>query len=492
MKLELLFRRLERMPFVRVLVPFVVGLLLAERCAWPLWFVAGAFALCGVMALLLRSQVWTCALLVVAGFGSLQLRVRESDVPRNVATEFEIAVSGIPADRGRYTAADGRIVAWRDPTTGRWEAADDPVLLRADSLVTLAEGDRIRCRSVVRPLRGRSEGYWALMARRGFVGICWVSGSGLLERMPERERSLHGRAAQRMAEWGLSGDAGAVASAMTAGDRSAITPELRAAYARSGLSHLLAVSGLHTGMVFLAVNGLLVWLPLVRYGHLLRNLLAVAAVWLFVAAAGFPASAVRAAMMCTCLQIALAAGSEYVGLNALAAAAFGMLLWNPGWMGDVGFLLSFAAVAGILLWGVPLCRLIRTRWRGLNLLLDALAVGIAATLATAPLVSHFFGIVPLGSILATPPAMLLAMAVVFAGLLWLVLPGDWAARPLGGVVEPAAAGINELARLTASVPGGILEYTLTAGQTAGVYLFFIGATLAAWCVEPKKSVHLPA
>lgn len=143
---------------------------------------------------------------------------------------------------------------------------------------------------------------------------------------------------------------------MTAGDRSGITPELRAAYSRSGLSHLLAVSGLHTGIVFALVNLLLWWLPLLRRGHLLRNLLAAACIWIYVAAAGFPPSAVRAAVMFTMLQSALASASEYNGLNALAAAAFGMLLWNPAWLGDISFQLSFAAVAAILAWGVPLCR----------------------------------------------------------------------------------------------------------------------------------------
>ena len=101
----------------------------------------------------------------------------------------------------------------------------------------------------------------------------------------------------------------------------------RPAYSRSGLSHLLAVSGLHTGIVFALVNLLLWWLPLLRRGHLLRNLLAAACIWIYVAAAGFPPSAVRTAVMFTMLQSALASASEYNGLNALAAAAFGMLLW---------------------------------------------------------------------------------------------------------------------------------------------------------------------
>lgn len=279
---------------------------------------------------------------------------------------------------------------------------------------------------------------------------------------------------------------------MTAGDRSGLTPELRTAYSRSGLSHLLAVSGLHTGIVFVLINLLLWWLPLLRRGHLLRNLLAAAAVWCFVAAAGFPPSAVRAAVMCTLLQAALASASEYVALNALAAAAFGMLLWNPAWIGDVSFQLSFAAVAAILAWGVPLCRRCHTRWRAVNLLADAYLIGLAATLGTAPLVSHLFGHRPAGRAAHQSAAIALATVVVFGGALWLLLPLAPLAAPLAWAVGTAAEGINALARLVAALPGGAAEYTLGSLPTAGIYLLLAAGTLAAWCREPKKNVLLPS
>lgn len=492
MKTGRLFARLDRMPMLKALVPFAAGILLAERFTLPLWFAAGACVCAGAWALLLRSQACVVAMLLAAGFGTARLREREPAVPRGVGTELELLVTGIPAGRGRYVAAEGRIESWRDPLSGHWRAADDRVLLRADTLTQLAVGERLRCRGTVRPLRGGTEGYRRLMTRRGVVGTVYLSERALLERLPAHGVSLHARAARRIAALGVAGEAGAVVRAMVAGDRSGITPELRAVYARSGLAHLLAVSGLHTGIVFLVVNLLLAWTPLLRYGHLLRNLLAGIAVWLFAAAAGFPPSAVRAAAMCTCLQCALAAGTEYAGLNALAAAAFGMLLWNPAWLGDVGFRLSFVAVAAILAWGVPLCRRLRTGRRWLDAVTDAFAVGVAASLATAPLVAHTFGIIPLAGIAATPFALLPATLAVFAGALWLVLPGGFAAPPLRFVAGTAAEGVDALARLAASVPGGSVEYALSDAQTAAVYLLFVGATLAAWSIEPKKSVHLPA
>ena len=212
--------------------------------------------------------------------------------------------------------------------------------------------------------------------------------------------------------------------------------------------------------------------------------------WLFVAAAGFPPSAVRAAAMCTVLQAALASASEYVGLNALAAAGFGMLVWNPNWLGDISFQLSFVAVAAILAWGVPLCRRCRTRWKGVNVVVDAYLIGFVATAATAPLVSHTFGVVPLAGLAVNPLAIALAGVVVFGGALWMLAPVGFLAPAFGFVTGSAAEGISALARLTASLPGGAADYTLGGWPTAAVYAVFALATLAAWSGEPKKNVPL--
>ena len=490
MKSEFLLAKLDRMPMLKAVVPFAAGILAADRFALPLWFLAGTFLLSGVSALLLRSPLCTLAMLFTAGFGAAQLRDTGRTVPYGVYTAYELSVEGIPADRGRYASAEATVTAWRDPADGTWHPAGDRVTLHADSLTALHPGERLRCRGTVRPLRGGAESYRRLMTRRGFAGTIWLSERTILERLPARNTALHLHAAERMGRLRIPGDAGAVCRAMTAGDRSGITPELRAAYSRSGLSHLLAVSGLHTGIVFALVNLALWWLPLFRRGHLLKNLLAAVAVWLFVAAAGFPPSAVRAAAMCTVLQAALASASEYVGLNALAAAGFGMLVWNPSWLGDISFQLSFVAVAAILAWGVPLCRRCRTRWKGLNVVIDAYLIGLAATLATAPLVSHTFGVVPLAGLAVNPPAIALAGVVVFGGALWMLAPVGFLAPAFGFVTGSAAEGISALARLTASLPGGAADYTLGGWPTAAGHAVFALATLAAWSGEPKKNVSL--
>ena len=78
-------------------------------------------------------------------------------------------------------------------------------------------------------------------------------------------------------------------------------------------------------------------------------------------------------------------------MNTLAGVAFVMLLFHPDYLFDISFQLSFIAVAGIIAWGLPLCRLLRTRRKSIDMLTATLAIGFSASAATAPLISHTFG-----------------------------------------------------------------------------------------------------
>jgi competence protein ComEC len=502
-------------PLFRLLVLFVLGILLAERFVLPLWFFAAAFCVCGVVALLLRSSGALAVMFLTAGFGTAQLREPVRSVPLGVRGMWEIEVCGIPANRGGYWVADGVIRAWRPladagsregrpavrvpeesrscvpAARNRWSPASDKVVLRGDTLVSLSGGERIRCFGSVRPLSGGSAGYRRSMERRGVVGSLFLRPHDVIGCV-SHSPGLHLRAARRLETRCSASDAGAVVRAMTVADRSGLTPGLRADYSRSGMAHLLAVSGLHVGIVFWLVNGVLRWVTLFRRGHLLRNLCVIAAVWGYVAAAGFPPSAVRAAVMASMLQLAMASASTYVAWNALAAAAFGMLLWNPAWLGDIGFQLSFIAVAAILAWGVPLCRRLRTGRRPVDALVDTLVVGFVASLAAAPLVSHVFGVVPTAGLLLNPVAIPLAAVVVMAGLLLLLVPVPML-LPVFRVIGEAAAGLlDRMARFVASMPGGAVDHSLSAGWTVACYGIFVVVTWAVWQYEPKKSINLPS
>ncbi len=472
------------MPVMKALVPFVLGIAAADYWTLPLGFVVAAAVAAGAFAALFRSAWALTAMLAAVGFGQAEFRQHACTVPREVPTEFDLRIEGIPSDRGRYFSVEAVASAWRDPASGEWFAADDRLMLYADTLVALSHGERIRCYGRIRDFRGGAESYRRLMRRRGFAGTMWVGLRNVAARRMG-ENSFHAGAVERLARLDLSENGAALVRAMAAGDRSRLASDLRVRYSRAGFSHLLAVSGLHTGIVFGLIYLLLGWLLLLRRGHLVYYACSAAAVWLFVAAAGFPPSAVRAAVMFTLVQGALFAGRELVALNSLAVAAFVMLFWQPAWLGDISFQLSFLAVGFLLAWGVPLQRRLRTRWRVPNALIGSWVVGLVAGLATAPLVAHTFGIVPLAGIAAGPLVLLPAAVIVLCGTVWMLLPLPFLAPLVGGCVEISARALDAVARIVAELPGGYVEWRPDSGTTLGIYLLLLAVTLFARALEPR-------
>lgn len=495
-RVEYLHDRLTRLPMVRVVVPFVVGAGAAMRWELPLVAVLCGLCLCGAMALRFRSQLYTAVSLALFGFVVVQLHDIPVSVPTNLRTDFEFTLSAPPVARNGYASCTASVQAWRDPASGRWHAAQGGVVIRADSVLRLLAGERLVCTGTVRPFPAAYPDYRRRMLRRGYAGTFALSPHRLLvaDSISSRSyRSLHLLAVRRLERLPLSAEAQALCRAMVAGDPGGLPPALRTAYARSGISHLLAVSGLHAGIVFMLVNLLLWGVPALwpRRGHLVKNLAVVALIWTYAAVADFSPSVVRAAVMCSMLQFALASASAYAGLNTLAAAAFVMLLFRPSWLCEIGFQLSFVSVAAILAWGIPLCRRLRTRRRWIDWPVAATIVSAVATAAAAPLVSHAFGFVSLVGLIVNPVAILLAHVVVFAGVVWIALPAGWLAPVFAPVLEWGVRLLDGVAFAAAALPWSGVEVRLTTAQTLGCYAFFLAATLTAACRSPKKSVSLP-
>lgn len=483
----------ERVPFLRALVFLCLGIVFARSREVPLWLAGGGLVVCGAMAFFAQSGLYAAAAIFCFGVVASELHAPGTGVPFSRTVLVQLRVEEPPVPRGRYATADGWVEAWRSEQ-GRWHAVREGVLLRCDSAADFRTGERLLCRGRVKPFPNSS--YGRLMRARGYAGTFRLQEHALLERDTQCRRAgllrrLHEGAAERMMRLPMRRDNRAVAAAMAAGHRRELTPELRRTYARTGTSHLLAVSGLHVGVVFLGANLLLWWLPLFRYGHRWRNAAVMALVWLYAAATGLPASVVRAAVMFSFLQLSLFSTAEYSGMNALCAAAFVMLVVDARWIADISFQLSFAAVAGIVAWCVPIHRRLSTGNRPADFLTGLVVAGAAASLATAPLVAYAFGTVAPAGVVLNPVVVLLAEATVAVAALWMVFPVAGAAPLFGRVLDWTAGAQNDLARWAAGWPSAAFDVTLDGPQTAACYLFFAAVTLMVWSTEPKKRVSLP-
>jgi competence protein ComEC len=355
-------------------------------------------------------------------------------------------------------------------------------------------GDRVVFRGYVNPISDSTNSYSRLMRARGYTGRTYISQYSHVVVAPTKAgglttavRKFQSAATSRLSRLALPPAEMAVATAMTTGDRRAITPTLRQSYSRTGASHLLAVSGLHVGIAFLIINTLLYLLPLARRGHIAKNIVAVVAIWVYAAMVGLAPSVVRAAVMFTGAQLALASSRPRSGVNIMAGTAFVMLAVKPLWLLDISFQLSFIAVAGIMAWFPALYRLVESRWRGLNALWGMLLVGAVASVATMPLVSHTFGVFSPVGIVLNPLIVLTANVVVCFSLLWIIAPVSWLAPVFEWVVGGAAWLQNRVVELTEAVRGVSVEWQMPTWAVFVVYGAMIIFTV--WLVSrpPKET-----
>ncbi|HIK49140.1 ComEC/Rec2 family competence protein [Thermosynechococcus sp. M55_K2018_012] len=218
---------------------------------------------------------------------------------------------------------------------------------------------------------------------------------------------------------GLGDRYGAVVSAMVLGNRAVAIPfEVRDSFRRVGLSHALAASGFHTAILLAVVLAVARLLPQQwRYG------LGAGVLVLFACLSGFAPSAIRAVLMGLAGLVALVNGQKGQPLVILLAIATAMLIYNPLWIEDIGFQLSFLATLGLIVSAQPISD--RLDWLPAPLR-NLVAVPLAATLWVLPLSLAIFGIFPvyglLANVVANLPLVFLTVGGFISAMVGLLIP----------------------------------------------------------------------
>lgn len=275
---------------------------------------------------------------------------------------------------------------------------------------------------------------------------------------------------------GFDGEDLAVLSALTIGDKTDLSESVRESFSISGASHVLALSGLHIGLLYALFFFLLN--PVVRRGsagRYIRSVVLLLLLWTFAFFTGLSPSVVRSVSMFSILALADLTGSKSITLNTLAATAWVMLLFNPVWLFDVGFQLSFLAVASILLIGKPVNRLFQAKSRIGKYIWGLISVSIAAQLGTAPLVILYFSRFPTHFLLTNLVVIPLVTLILHMAVLMLLLTPfssiQWVVAEIVGFLLKALNGfVRWVEQLPYASVDGIWLYKL---EVLGVYLVLL-------------------
>lgn len=250
-------------------------------------------------------------------------------------------------------------------------------------------------------------------------------------------------------EHGISDEAGSIIEAMTLGRKTTLSSDTRQAYADAGLSHILALSGFHVGIIVLMMQAFFLKSFLPFRWQWVSQLLIIATLWCYALLTGMSPSLVRANIMFTILLLCQFLNREAISINSCAFAFFLMLCLNPFYLHDIGFQLSFMAVGGIALYAQRITQLYcHTHNPILRFLWSLILITSLCALLTAPLVAHHFGRIPLLSLVSNIILIPFVYLLMWTSILWWLFL--WC--------EPINNMLTEVLNWTANTMNAIVEH----------------------------------
>ncbi len=426
-------------PFVRIVVSFMAGILLAD--IWDIsnsvFFISGSLLIFVIILAktVLRKKFFSLNpligftfLLLVLFLGMLRTTLYKREYSRDCFIEKTTSYTGTVLSSPEFTGKNYKASLSIDEVNNgdSWRHCKGKVLIYASNPVSY--GDRLIISlppSVIPgPANPLEFDYRRYMLHRNIRFRQFLS--------PEDYTVFETSTLSNIQKWGnivretgietlnstiTEPNANSIAKALLLGVRSNIDNELQDAYAHAGVIHVLAISGLHLGIIY----GLL----LVLFGRFKKKLwfvgLTIFVLWSYAIVAGLPSSVARAALMFSVISIG---GYFYKTpniFNTLALSAFILLFINPFQLYTVGFQLSYLAVLGIVILYPVINGFFVTKYKILERVWSLTSVGIAAQVFTFPLVIYYFHNFPLLFFVSNLLIIPLATIVLIGGLILLLI-----------------------------------------------------------------------
>lgn len=393
-------------PFIRLLMPFALGIWLSFSCLNLSKNMVGylliAVFLLGIALFVVASAVkdyryrWVFGVLlnmhlILIGVVVVHIRDDNLDAGREV---FVARLAECPTEKERSVKVVLKMQSDQGAVMAYFEKNERSLGLRYGDLIAFYEPPDM----VEPPKNPEQFDYQKYLYRKGILRQVYLKDDawdelGMNSANPIYAFSYRLRdfLLSTMRDLGIEGDEYAVAAAILLGYDDTLPTELRQKYVAAGSMHILCVSGMHVGVVFMVFSYLLGFLNRRKtWQNVLKQSLLLLFIWFYALLAGLAPSILRSTIMLSFVIIGDMLKREGVLLNSLAASAFLLLCIDPANLFNVGFLLSYCAVIGIVVLQRPIYNLFYTKFKFLDKIWELTAVTLAAQIATAPFSIYYF------------------------------------------------------------------------------------------------------
>lgn len=434
---------LQRTPFFRLLLPLILGIIVYQYVDFQHWGLYAMFFLAIVLMVLpfaIRIPkrqfqfrwLFGCGiflfLFVLIYFLSGE-REKENVFQRlNSKGIYRVELTAAPIEKAKSYLCKVDVIQYFDSTNWVTTRGKAILYLQKDSAASqLLFGDRLMLEAKFSPperaLNPDGFDYAAYLKRQGVGAVCYgPSGSW---RMTDRDM---GFSIQRQAdicrnyllniyrEFHIEGDEFAVLAALTLGYTDALQPDLRASYSATGAMHILSVSGMHVGVLYVVMAFLLSFLNKNQRQKVLKATLISLFLWGYAFLSGLSPAVVRATLMFSFVAIATCFERKSQIYNTIFMSAFFMLLYNPNFLFDVGFQLSYSAVLSIIFFQPIIGKLYIANNKYSKAVWDLFSVSLAAQLGTMPFILYYFQQFPNYFLLTNFVAIPLSTIVIYLAM----------------------------------------------------------------------------
>ena len=513
----------HRLPFLRLVIPLITGILAGSRgCCHHDTLITGVLLLLiflqGVLLVWQRQLLsfrsrWIPGALIQCFFflsGTTMLHRYDPahqagyafGSPQQSGSLYLIEVTNPLRFKEKSVRFFGKLTHVFDGDSAHAACGNLLVYMERDSLSErLGIKDRLIIRAGIKDIRGASVpsgfDYSKYLNIRGIHHQAYVASKqwylfdqGVSWSVRRLVRACQQRLVALVREKTPGSEEEAVGCAMLLGYTDGFDPELQGAWTRAGVTHILAVSGLHVGLIFLIFSKFLFFLKKTGTHGIIRAVFLVALIWAYAFLTGLSPSVQRAALMFSMLIIARSFKRRNDILNSLAVSAFVLLWIRPVNLFDYGFQLSYLAVIGIVtiqpllsnIWYIPI-RMIDWIWQ-------MVCVTIAAQLVTGPLAMLHFHQFPLWFIPANLMLIPVSTLAMYTGTGMLLLSwSPFLAGLAGQLFGLTLMLMNTAVKLTGSLPYSTLEGLYPAVPAVG-FFYLLLMLFFQWIRIKKPSLFI--
>lgn len=268
----------------------------------------------------------------------------------------------------------------------------------------------------------------------------------------------------------------AVASTLILGYKADLSNELLQAYSKTGTIHVLSVSGAHVAIIYMILSWMLGFARRYKHGEVLKAAIIIGLIWYYSLLTGFSPAVCRAAVMITLIIIGKTYNRYINTLNILAVSAFFLLLYNPYFITDVGFQLSYLAVAGLVVLQPVIYKWLKFNNKWADKLWALCSISLAAQVITFPLSAFYFHQFPVYFLISNLFIIIPAEIIMCVGMAYLLLPQlPFVSGSLAFVLEKCIIIMNKVLALIEHAPfASIGKIWLTKFEYVLAYVIIIG------------------